>query len=384
MKSMPPKSKLPNTGQTIFTTMSALAQQHQALNLSQGFPNFQPDPQLFDLVSFYMKNGNNQYAPMAGILELRQQISDLVDECYAASYDPESEITITSGATEAIYCAITTLVHEGDEVILLEPAYDSYLPAIELSGGIPVTLALEPPDFRINWAHLKKLINLRTRAIILNSPHNPTGAILHPEDLETLEQLIAPHPIYLISDEVYEHIIFDGHPHQSLARYPGLRSRSLIISSFGKTLHATGWKIGYCLAPKELTWEFRKIHQYLTFSTSTPFQYAIADYLQNFRESIFQLGAFYQEKRDLFLNMMKPTRFKALPCLGTYFQLMNYQEISSLPDDEFAQWLTREYGVACIPVSAFYRRPIQSHLVRFCFAKDVDTLTQAAERLQKL
>ena len=375
-------SKLPKVGTTIFTIMSAMAAEHGAINLSQGFPDFSCDEKLHGLVSHYMKTGRNQYAPMAGVIELREAVARLVEDLYGAVYHPEREITVTSGATEAIFCAITALIREGDEVIVLEPAYDSYIPAIELCGGTPVCVSLELPDYSINWDKVKKLINQRTRAIMLNTPHNPTGTTISREDLEALHRIIDDKDIFVISDEVYEHILFDGKDHQSISRFPGLVQRSMVISSFGKTLHATGWKVGYCLAPEYLTREFRKVHQYVTFSTSTPFQLAIADYLNEERETLAALRSFYQQKRDYFLELMADSRFAPWHSSGTYFQLMSYRQISDEPDKDFARRMTIEKGVACIPVSVFYRFEEDHRVVRFCFAKDDRTLEQAAERLR--
>lgn len=377
-------SKLPNVGTTIFTIMSALATKSGAINLSQGFPDFSCDEKLHRLVTHYMEKGRNQYAPMAGVIELREAVSRMVSDGYGANYHPETEVTITSGATEAIFCAITAVVREGDEVIILEPAYDSYIPAIELCGGTPVCVSLEPPDYGINWEQVKKLVSQRTRAIMLNSPHNPTGSTISAEDLRTLERIIEGKDILVISDEVYEHIIFDGQNHQSVSRFPGLVAKSMVISSFGKTLHTTGWKVGYCLAPEYLSREFRKVHQYVTFSTSTPFQLAIADYLNQERDTIADLRNFYQRKRDLFLELTAGSRFEPFASKGTYFQLMSYQRISDERDTEFAKRMTTEFGVACIPVSVFYRFEEDRGVVRFCFAKNDATLEAAAEKLIKI
>ncbi|MCL4132321.1 UNVERIFIED_CONTAM: hypothetical protein GTU68_057525 [Idotea baltica] len=364
--------------------MSTLARENDAINLSQGFPNFNCDYELRKKVEIAMKKGFNQYAPMQGLAQLREQIARMIGICYGVSYDPATEITVTSGATEALLCAVMALVKEGDEVIVIEPAYDSYLPAIELSGGIPVCISLSFPDYRIDWEQVKRLINHRTRAIILNSPHNPTGTILQDSDLRTLAQLISDKEIYVISDEVYEHIIYDGQSHASVAQYPELAARSFIISSFGKSLHATGWKVGYCVAPPFLTNEFRKIHQYVTFSTSTPFQFAIADYLENNFEKIIGLKSFYQKKRDFFLQHMEGSAFEPIASSGTYFQLMRYHAISDEPDQAFAERLTKEFGVAAIPISVFYRNETDHRVVRFCFAKEDETLEKATERLRQI
>lgn len=377
-------SKLPEVGTTIFTVMSRLAQEHNALNLSQGFPNFGCDPRLVDLAARHMRSGQNQYAPMAGLPLLRERIAAMTESFYGAQYDPETEVTITSGATEALFCAITAIVREGDEVIVIEPAYDSYIPAIKLCGGEPVCISLEYPDYSINWDNVTRLINQRTRAIIINTPHNPTGATLKGHDLAKLEKILANNSdMLVIADEVYEHIIFDSRRHESVARYPNLASRSFIISSFGKTFHVTGWKIGYCLAPAALMAEFRKVHQFVTFSTATPLQAAIADYLADLTP-IRELGAFYQEKRDFFQKLMAGSAFKPLNCSGTYFQLMSYADITDETDTDLAVRLTKEHGVAAIPVSVFYRFPQQDRVLRFCFAKDNETLEKAAELLHKV
>ncbi|MCL4111240.1 UNVERIFIED_CONTAM: hypothetical protein GTU68_026491 [Idotea baltica] len=363
--------------------MSDLAREYGAINLSQGFPDFQCDPLLPELVAKYMKEGLNQYAPSIGIPQLREQISKMVLELYGNTYDADQEITITSGATEALYCAISSVVNEGDEVILFEPAYDSYVPVIELNGGRPVFVSLEAPDYKVNWENLKKRINSRTRVIMLNSPHNPTGVILSDQDMLELQKIVKSNNIFVISDEVYEHIIFDGADHQSVARYPDLATQSFVISSFGKTFHTTGWKVGYCLAPEALSKEFRKIHQFLTFSTSTPFQYAIAEYMQD-RQRITGLKDFYQAKRDFFQAAIAGSKFKILPCLGTYFQLLDYSEISDMPDMEFAEWLVREHKLAAIPLSPFFQRSNNDRILRFCFAKEDETLEAAAKILNQL
>ena len=377
------ESKLPSIGTSIFTVMSALAREKGAINLSQGFPDFEPDYRLPQLVTKHMGAGGNQYAPSSGLPLLRERIAALVEQSYSAKYDPETEITVTSGATEALFCAITALVKEGDEVILFEPAYDSYAPAIQLSGGIPVHIPLDFPNYAVNWENVKKRVNQRTRLIILNSPHNPTGALLSAQDMDNLTRIVEANDILILSDEVYEHIIFDGLEHQSAARYPKLASRSFIVSSFGKSFHTTGWKVGYALGPKDMMAEFRKVHQFITFSTSTPFQLAIAEFMEDL-DYFKQLGAFYQEKRDLFLKLTKGSRFKPLTSQGTYFQLMSYKGISDLSDTEFANQLTIENKIASIPVSVFYRRPEQNKVLRFCFAKSNETLERAAEILQKV
>jgi len=377
------QSKLPDLGITIFTTMTKLALDHQAINLSQGFPDFDVSPRLIELVAKYMRAGANQYAPMQGVELLRESISEKVKDLYQASYDPANEITITSGATESLFAAIATVVRPGDEVIIVEPAYDCYVPAVQLSGGIPVFLQLKFPRYAIDWNELAETLTSKTRLIILNSPHNPTGSVLLDDDIAALTEIVSHTKAWIVSDEVYEHIVFDGEPHRSLTRYPELAQRSFVISSFGKTYHTTGWKVGYCLAPGHLTREFRKIHQYLTFSTSTPVQLAYAEFMQD-KEVYRQLPAFYQERRDLFVNLIRPSRLKALPCRGTYFQMLDYSGITDEPDSQFAQRLTSEHGVAAIPPSVFYHGRDDHKVLRFCFAKKDDTLIQAAERLNRI
>ncbi|MEZ4825069.1 MAG: methionine aminotransferase [Bacteroidia bacterium] len=377
-------SKLPWVGTTIFTEMSALARQHQAINLSQGFPDFPCDPMLTESVARAMREGHNQYAPMPGLPTLCEEISQMVMQLYGASFDPLTEITVTSGASEALYCAVTAIVRPGDEVIVSEPAYDLYIPAIELCGGIPVRIPLSFPGYRPDWQKIRDAVSPRTRAIMINSPHNPTGAVLSAEDIRQLSSLVADTDMFIISDEVYEHIIFDGLTHHSVARYPELRERSFIVSSFGKSLHTTGWKVGYCLAPQSLTTELRKVHQFVGFSTSTPFQVGIASYLRQESEKIRGLSSFYQQKRDLFLQLMGGSRFRPIPSSGTYFQLMSYASISDEPELVFSRRLTKEYGVACIPVSVFYRHGCENQVVRFCFAKEEATLQRAAERLRQV
>ncbi len=383
MKSISLDSKLPTIGKSIFTVMSNLAKTHGAINLSQGFPDFQCDPALTELVGKYIRKGMNQYVQSNGLPVLRERISVMVKELYGADYDPESEITITSGATEALFCAISAVVREGDEVILLEPVYDSYVPVIELNGGRPVFVTLEAPDFKVNWENLKKHINSRTRLIMINTPHNPTGTVLSGEDMLELQKIVRSNKIFIISDEVYEHIIFDRQAHQGVVRYPELAAQSFIISSFGKTFHTTGWKVGYCLAPEVLSREFRKIHQFVTFSTSTPFQYAFAEYMQD-SSRITGLGTFYQERRDYFRKAIKGSRFGILPCNGTYFQLLDYSMISEENDLEFAKRITSEHKVASIPLSPFYHNGSKERILRFCFAKEHGTLDKAAGILNKL
>jgi methionine transaminase len=377
------RSKLPTVGTTIFTVMSALANEHNAINLSQGFPNFECSPELVKLVNQYMQKGYNQYAPMQGIMPLREAIAEKMQELYGAVYSPEKEINITAGGTEAIYSAITALIHEGDEVIVFEPAYDCYIPAIELSGGIPVYLQLKAPNYSIDWNEVKKRVNQRTRMIMLNSPHNPTGAVLTADDMKQLEKITAGTDIIILSDEVYEHIIFDGHTHQSVCRFPTLAERSFVVFSFGKTYHTTGWKLGYVLAPAKLMAEFRRVHQFVVFCVNTPLQYALAEYMKN-KDEYLQLGAFYSEKRDYFLSLLKGSKFQWVPASGSYFQLLNYSKITSEKDTDYAVRLTKENGVASVPVSVFYHEPVDSKLLRFCFAKTKETLEKAAEKLCKI
>lgn len=376
-------SKLPAVQTSIFSVMSKLALEHKAINLSQGFPGFDCSPQLVDLVEKYMRKGLNQYAPMPGVQVLREAISTKTEELYSITYDPETEITITSGATQALFTAIAALVRDGDEVIVIEPAYDSYVPAIELAGGKPVFFQLHPDTFSINWVEFQKLVNQRTRMILINTPHNPTGSALSAADMMKLEKLTNKTDIVVLSDEVYEHILFDKLEHQSVARYPKLAERSLIVSSFGKTFHTTGWKIGYCLGPANLMAEFRKVHQFLVFSSNTPVQYAIAEYLTN-KDAYLQLPSFYQKKRDYFIHVFGQTKFGLKPSPGTYFQLLDYSKISKEKDTDFAVRLTKEFGVASIPVSVFYHKKTDSKFLRFCFAKHEDELEKAAEKLIKL
>jgi len=376
-------SKLPNVGTTIFTVMSRLAQEHNAINLGQGFPDFPCAVDLIRLISKAMHDGHNQYAPMPGVMALREQIAIKTERLYGYAPDPESEITVTSGGTEALYAAISAVVRAGDEVTVPEPCYDSYLPAIELNGGVPVCIPLQSSDFSIDFALLKAAISPRTRAILINTPHNPTGSILHKTDLDQLADLLRHTDIFLISDEVYEHIVFDGQPHQSVLRHPELRQRSFVISSFGKTYHVTGWKLGYCVAPKALTTEFRKVHQYLTFSSFTPLQVALSAYLKN-PEPYESLPDFYGQKRDYFLNLMQQTRFRMRPSAGSYFMLGSYAHLSDEPDTDYAIRLTKEAGVATVPLSVFYRGKTDHKLLRFCFAKQETTLERAVERLLKV
>ncbi|MES2265973.1 MAG: methionine aminotransferase [Bacteroidota bacterium] len=380
---IPVISKLPQTGTNIFTTMSALAAEHGAINLSQGFPDYDCSPKLVELVHQAMQNGHNQYAPMAGVMALREQIAIKTEKLYGAQYNPESEITITAGGTQAVFTAISAVIHPNDEVIMFEPAYDCYAPAIKLMGGVVKSLELEPPDYRIAWDMVKRLINNKTKMIILNSPHNPTATILSREDIDELSALVKNQDILILSDEVYEHLVFDGQEHHSMARYPELQQRSMIVASFGKTFHATGWKMGYCLAPAYLMAEFRKIHQFLVFSVNTPLQYAIAEYLKD-ENTYLNLPEFFQEKRDHFRKGLEQSRFQLLPCSGSYFQSVTYDAITDEKDTDFAIRLTKEIGVAAIPVSAFYRKGTDRHVLRFCFAKRQETLDKAVDRLIKV
>jgi len=376
------KSKLPNVGTTIFTRMSLLAQQHQAINLAQGFPEFDCSPELKRLVTKYVQGGKNQYAPMAGVMALREAISKKVFESNETEYHPESEITITSGATEALYVAITAVINPGDEVIVFEPAYDSYVPAIELSGGKPVYITLDPQYKSIDWTLVSSKVTERTKAIIINTPHNPTGNVWTLEDMRALADLAERHDLVVISDEVYEHIIFDGRLHISASSIPSLAARTYLCGSFGKTFHVTGWKVGYCLAPKTMTTEFRKIHQYLVFSVITPFQFAIAEYLTE-PDHYLSLSAFYERKRNLFTDAISTIGFDFERSGGSFFQNVSYASLSDENDLQLAERLTREVGVASIPLSSFYGKHMDYKVLRFCFAKNDDTLFRGAELLQK-
>ncbi len=378
------KSKLPKIKTSIFSIMSQMADEHGAINLSQGFPDFSCNNDLISLVSKYMKKGYNQYAPMQGIMPLREVISEKVATSYSAKYDPVNEITITAGATQAINAVITAMIGEGDEVIIFEPAYDCYSPDVMINGGTPIYVELQYPEYSVNWEQVKKVINQRTKMIIINTPHNPTGSILTAADMLKLQKLTDNTDIVILSDEVYEHIIFDQLEHQSIARYPILAERSFITFSFGKTFHNTGWKMGYCLAPQNLMEEFRKVHQFIVYSANTPIQYALTDYLSA-PENYNTLPEFYQEKRDYFLNLLKGTKFKFLPAQGTYFQLLSYDNIiKTEKDTELAVRMTKELGVASIPISAFYHNELDNHVLRFCFAKSKSTLEKAAKNLCRI
>ncbi len=378
------KSKLPDVGTTIFTVMSRMAAEHGAINLSQGYPDFDCPRRLRELVADRLNGGCNQYPPMAGIIELRERIAEQAAALYGCNSDPESEITVTSGATEAIFDAVQAVVHPGDEVILFDPAYDSYEPAVQLAGGKAVRLPLIPPDYGIDWELAARNISARTRMIIINSPHNPCGSILERADLDQLAELIRDKGIYVIADEVYEHMVFDGLGHASVLGHEELRASSFAVSSFGKTYHATGWKLAYCIAPPALTAEFRKVHQFVTFTSSSFVQYAIADFMAECPGHARELSTFYQRKRDLFCELLAPSRFRFTPSRGTYFQLADYSAISDLPDSEFVNWLIQEVGVAAIPLSPFHRRPSGERHIRFCFCKEDATLERAAEILRSL
>ncbi len=377
------RSKLPSVGVTIFTQMTRLANEHGAINLSQGFPDFDVDPSLITLVEKHMRRGANQYAPMQGVPLLRERISDKTCGLHGRRYDPETEITVTSGATEALFAAIAASVGPGDEAIVFEPAYDSYVPAVRLCGGVPVFCRLRHPDYSIDWDMVRDSITPKTRCIILNSPHNPTGAVLSATDLEALADVVRDTEILIVSDEVYEHVIFDGLRHESMTRHGELAQRSFVISSFGKTYHTTGWKIGYAVAPERLSAEFQKIHQYLTFASMTPVQHAYADFLEN-KEAYDSLPGFYQSKRNRFLALIAPSRFSAIPSRGTYFQMLNFSAIAGERDIDFALRITMEHGVAAIPPSVFYHDAVDHKVLRFCFAKKDETLERAAELLCKI
>ena len=377
------KSKLPHVGTTIFTVMSTLATEKNAVNLGQGFPDFNCDPQLIEGVTDAMKQGLNQYPPMTGVPVLRDAIAAKIMALHGRQYNASSEITITAGATQAILTAILAVVHAGDEVIVLEPCYDSYVPNIELAGGVPVRVPLTPGTFRPDFDKIAAVITPRTRALLINSPHNPSGTVWTAQDMLRLQEILAPTDVLLISDEVYEHMVFDGQQHQSAARFPGLAARAFIVSSFGKTYHVTGWKVGYVAAPAALSTEFRKVHQFNVFTVNTPVQYGLATYMTD-PKPYLDLPAFYQRKRDLFREGLQRTRFKLLPSEGTYFQCVDISSVSDLGETDFCKWLTSEIGVAAIPLSAFYGSGFDQRVVRFCFAKGDETLTAALQRLQTL
>jgi methionine aminotransferase len=370
-------NKLPGKGTNIFTLMSMMAQQHDAINLAQGFPDFEGPLALRERVAYHIANGHNQYAPLAGVPGLCEQIAGKVLDLYGCKVDPETQVAVTPGATLGIYCAITAVIRPGDEAIIFDPCYDTYEPGVILNGGVTRHINLTYPDFNIDWQKVRDTINDRTRLLILNTPHNPTGYLWTEDDIQQLTDAVAGRDIYIISDEVYEHITFDSQPHLSLLRYPELAARTFAISSFGKTYHTTGWRVGYCIAPEALMKEFLRIFQFINFSTQAPMQYALADFLQQCPEHHHALGDFYQQKRDLFIQLMSASRFNLIPTQGTYFQLAEYRAIAAETDIEFTARLTREHKVAAIPVSAFYRDPPSQHVVRFCFAKHDDTLRQA-------
>jgi methionine aminotransferase len=377
------QSKLPEVGTTIFTVMSALATEHKAVNLGQGFPDYPMPEALTIAVNKAMQDGFNQYAPMPGWMPLRESIAAKINFLYNTTVNPDTEITITPGGTYAIYTALTTVLQPGDEVIVFEPAYDSYIPNIQVNGAVPVLIDLQFPDYRIDWKEVRSKITSRTRMIMLNTPHNPTGAVLREDDIQQLRAVVKDTNILILSDEVYEHLIFDQLPHQSMLRYPDLLSRSFVCFSFGKVYHCTGWKLGYCVAPAAFTKEFRKVHQFNCFSCHTPSQVALAGFLKN-RESYLQLSPEMQQKRDYFSRLMTDTRFTPLPSYGSYFQCYKYDRISEEGDKDFAIRITKEYGIATIPVSAFYQSGEDNKVIRFCFAKKESTLEQAVERLRKI
>ena len=376
-------SKLPNIETTIFAVMSTLANKHNALNLSQGYPNFDGDKKLFDLVTKAMNSGYNQYAYITGSPDLRLAIKNKMELLYNTSYNPENEITVTVGATQAIYTIISTFIRQHDEVIVFRPAYDSYIPSIEINGGIPISIQLQTPDFKVDWNEVKQKINSKTKMIIVNTPHNPSGTMFTKDDMLQLQELTKNTNIIVLSDEVYEHIIFDDEKHQSVCLFPDLKSRSFLVSSLGKTFHNTGWKIGYCCAPKELMGEFVKLHQFNVFSVNHPTQKGIADYMQE-PNTYLELSGFFQQKRDLFLEHIKDSRFKFVPSKGTYFQLLDYSEITNENDFDFAKRLVLEHGVASIPTSVFNKNKLNQNVLRFCFAKTDDTLIKAAKILNNI
>jgi methionine aminotransferase len=376
-------SKLPHATTSIFAVMSKLAHEEQAINLSQGYPDFPSSPQLIELVSKAMRGGFNQYAPMPGIFTLREVISDKIASLYGAQYNPETEITITAGATQAIYTIITAMVQPGDEVVLFAPAYDCYDPSIRINGGKTVEIELKAPDFKIDWQLVKASLTERTKMIIINTPHNPTGTVMSKDDMKQLEDLVKNTDIVILSDEVYEHIVFDGEAHQSVARFPGLAERSFLVASFGKTFHNTGWKMGYCTGPAALMAEFRKVHQYNVFSVNHPIQRALATYMKS-PENYLSLSEFFQQKRDLFLSAIEGSKFSFKPSKGTYFQLLEYKAISNDSDIELAKRWTKEKKIASIPISVFYKQRVDNKLLRFCFAKSDETIKKGAEILNKI
>ena len=376
------RSRLPNVGTTIFTVMSALANRNSAVNLGQGFPDFEPDPELLDAVNAAMRSGHNQYAPLNGVAALREAVAEKISLLYGRRYDPETEVMITAGATQALMTAVMALVHPGDEVIVLEPVYDSYIPSIELAGAqairVPMTSA-----YRVDWDRVASAVSPKTRAIMVNSPHNPSGMILREAELRILESIVLRHNLLVISDEVYEHMIFDGEPHRSVSALPALAERAIVVSSFGKTFHVTGWKVGSVVAPREIMAEFRKVHQFNVFVTNSVMQVGLSAYMQN-AERYLTLPQFYQRKRDFFRQGLAKTPFRLYPCEGTFFQLVDYSAISTQSELDFCKWLTTEVGVAAIPMSAFHQDPVENKTIRFCFAKKEETLSRALERLATL
>ena len=377
------QSKLPNVGTTIFTVMSTLAVQYNAINLGQGFPDYEMSSELTNLVNEAMQKGNNQYVHMNGLPLLRQRLAEKVQDLYTTRINAETDITITPGGTYALYTALTTIIQPGDEVIVFEPAYDCYIPTIELNGGVPVLISLTHPTYAIDWDLVKQKITNKTKAIIINSPHNPTGSVLGAADIVQLQNIVSNTEIFIISDEVYEHLIFDGKQHESILKYPDLLERAFVCFSFGKVYHCTGWKMGYCIAPENLMKEFRKVHQFNCFTCNSPVQVALAEFLQQ-KENYLQLGNFLQQKRDYFFDLMAQTKFIPIPSFGSYFQLYSYVNISNESEKDFAIRLTKEYGVATIPTSAFYKNEIDNKTLRFCFTKKEETLERAVERLVKV
>jgi methionine aminotransferase len=376
-------SKLPASGVSIFAVMTRLANERGAINLSQGFPDFDCDPELVDTVVRYLRDGHNQYAPMPGVLALREALAMKIERLYGQRYDPATEITVTSGATEAIFAAITALVHPGDEVLLFQPMYDSYVPAVQLSGGVPRFATLRGPDYRIDWDEVRQLVSGRTRVIMINSPHNPTATIWRRDDMLELGRVLQRTDAIVVADEVYEHIVFDGARHESVARYPDVAARAAVISSFGKTYHTTGWKVGYCAAPAAITAEIQRVHQWIVFAVNTPLQMAYADMVRR-DPAATSVTQFYQRKRDLFLSLIEGSRFRPLRSSGTFFQLADYSAITDEQDADFAVRLINEHGVAAIPISPFMHDQVRGSVLRFCFAKRDETLRAAAERLRRV
>lgn len=378
-----PLSKLSNVGTTIFSQMTQLANENEAINLSQGFPDFPADPDLLNLVDHYIKKGFNQYAPMGGMMSLKEEIAKKIENAHEAIYHPDTEITVTAGGTQAIFTAIASLIKDGDEIIIFEPAYDCYEPTVELFGGIVKRFKMTAPDYSIDWNEVKKLVSNKTKLIILNNPNNPAGKILDESDFEELISIVKGTSIFILSDEVYENIVFDGKKHLSICKYPELKERSFLIASFGKLFHVTGWKIGYCAAPKNLTDEFRKVHQFNVFSVNTPIQLAFADYMKN-EDNYLNLNMFFQKKRDLIRNGLSGTSFELLDCEGTYFQAVKYDKISNKKDIDFAHELTINHKVATVPFSSFYKEKLNENVIRLCFAKKDETLEMALENLRKI